>query len=152
MDVKDRNASLIIRRTFDAPITAVYNAWTNAHAIAQWLAPEERYAITVYKMDVQPGGAYRIGMKLEEKNIEHIVGGIYEVIQPLEKLVFSWQWEQDKDNAGNTKVTVELKDAGGKTEMILTHERFSTEFASSEHTKGWNGCFDRLAGFVQNTA
>lgn len=47
-----------------------------------------------------------------------------------------------------TLVTVEFRDLGGRTEVVLTHEMLPSEKSRDEHHKGWNGCLDRLARFL----
>jgi len=49
---------------------------------------------------------------------------------------------------GDTLVTIELFDRGGKTEVVLTHEKFPSDAARDEHNKGWAGCLDRLSQYV----
>ncbi|MCH7713593.1 MAG: SRPBCC domain-containing protein, partial [Chloroflexi bacterium] len=46
-----------------------------------------------------------------------------------EKLVFTWKWEQPDGNGPDLSadsremvVTVELRDMGGSTEVVVTHE------------------------------
>ncbi len=41
-------------------------------------------------------------------------------------------------------VTVQLIDRGNSTEMIFTHENFTTAKVRDSHQKGWDGCFDAL--------
>lgn len=72
-------------------------------------------------------------------------------MRPLEKLVYSWTWEHDPavgEQRGDTVVTVEFRDLGKETELVLTHECFATAEARHEHNTGWNECLDRLARLV----
>jgi len=50
--------------------------------------------------------------------------------------------------ARETLVTVEFRDLGKSTQVVLTHELFPTRKARDDHDKGWNGCLDRLAEAV----
>ena len=43
-----------------------------------------------------------------------------------------------------TLVTVEFNDMGEATELILTHEQFSTEQNRNNHEWGWNSSLDCL--------
>jgi uncharacterized protein YndB with AHSA1/START domain len=40
--------------------------------------------------------------------------------------VYTWAWEE-KPAEGETLVTVEFHDRGGRTEVVLIHERFPNE-------------------------
>ncbi len=137
--------ALKITRTFPAPREKVYHAWTEAEALKKWFAPSEKFVTRIPQLDVRVGGSYRVEMELEGK--VHIVVGTYQQVKPPEKLVFTWKWETEPQH-GETVVTIELFDRGGKTEIVLTHERFPSDAARDEHNKGWAGCLDRLGQYV----
>jgi len=46
---------------------------------------------------------------------------------------------------GETQVTVDFRQAGNSTEVVLTHEFFPTGKARDDHNRGWSSCLDRLA-------
>ena len=137
--------SLKITRTFPVPREKVFKAWTEAEALKRWFAPSDKYVTRIPVLEVRPGGRYRVEMETEGK--AHIVVGTYREVKPPEKLVFTWKWETEPQH-GDTLVTIEFLDRGGKTEVILTHEKFPSDAARDEHNKGWTGCFDRLGQFV----
>ena len=45
---------------------------------------------------------------------------------------------------GDTQVTVEFRERGAETELVLTHERFASARAREEHAEGWRTCLDRI--------
>ena len=47
-----------------------------------------------------------------------------------------------------TLVTIEFVDRGGATEIILTHERFSSENIMISHREGWNWMMDQLTTYL----
>src|SRR5258706_225690 len=56
---------------------------------------------------------------------------------PPVRLVFPWDWEEPASRVGDTVVTVEFKDAGGdRTEVVLTHERFTDPARMGRHQEG----------------
>jgi uncharacterized protein YndB with AHSA1/START domain len=137
---------LEIRRTFEAPRQKVFEAWTSPEALNQWWGPEG-YATPSAEVDLRPGGRYRLGMKkLPDGEIFYLSGAYREVRAP-EKLVYTWRWEYDAEFP-ETLVTVEFRDLGGRTEVVLTHEMLPNEKSRDEHNKGWNGCLDRLVRFL----
>ncbi|HSS44215.1 MAG TPA: SRPBCC domain-containing protein [Thermoanaerobaculia bacterium] len=137
--------ALKVSRTFPAPREKVFRAWTETEALKSWFAPSEKYVTRIARLDVRVGGAYRIEMEIEGK--AHIVAGTYREVNPPERLVFTWKWETEPRH-GDSLVTIEFLDRGGKTEVILTHEKFPSEAARDEHNKGWTGCLDRLEKFL----
>lgn len=137
--------SLRIARTFPAPREKVFKAWTEAQALKAWFAPSDKYVTRIPVLEPRVGGRYRIEMEFEGK--AHVVVGTYREVQPPEKLVFTWKWETEPAH-GETVVTIEFLDRGGRTEVVLTHEKFPSDAARDEHNKGWTGCLDRFGQYV----
>ena len=73
----------------------------------------------------------------------HVATGVYRIIRPPEKLVFTWSWEDDPKKI-DTAVTIDFRDAGSSTEVLLTHEFFPDMAARYSYKKGWSGCLDKL--------
>jgi uncharacterized protein YndB with AHSA1/START domain len=135
--------TLNLRRTFKAPRAKVFQAWTDPEELKNWWGPEG-YATPSAEVDLRVGGKYRLGMrKLPDGEILYLTG-VYREVRPPERLVYTWRWE-DKPEHGDTLVTVEFREAGESTEVVLTHEFFPTEKSRDDHNRGWNGCLDRLA-------
>jgi uncharacterized protein YndB with AHSA1/START domain len=132
--------SLNIAQEFNAPVEALFNAWTQPEVISQWFAPG---AMTVpeAKVDFKVGGAYRFVMQNQEGE-QFIVGGQYSEIVNPEKLVFSWQWESSPHA---TKVTVLFTAlADNKSKLELIHSEFQEQEACDKHNEGWMGCLSNL--------
>jgi uncharacterized protein YndB with AHSA1/START domain len=138
--------SLTLDRHFDADRDAVFRAWTDAAALAQWFAPADEFRTVVHELDVRVGGKYRIAM--HEADGIHVVYGEYVHINAPDSLVFTWAWEHDED-AVQMLVSIELAAANGGTDMRLLHERLPSETSRDLHNEGWAGCLARLAGVVE---
>jgi uncharacterized protein YndB with AHSA1/START domain len=137
--------ALRIQRDFKAPRERVFRALTNAAALGKWFAVAEGYTTPIAEVDLRIGGRYRLGMKPPDDGPLLIVGGVYQLIQPPEKLIFTWGWEAAGSDEPESLVTVELFDLGDDTQVVLTHEQFLTPEARDQHGDGWQGCFNRLA-------
>lgn len=142
--------SLQLKRIFAAPREKVFRAWTQPEELRQWFAPTEEYSVRDAEVDLKVGGKYRIAMKHRDEKISHVVVGTFREVRPLEKLVYTWHWEEAGPEAPEMLVTVEFHDRGGSTEIVLTHEFFPDDKARDEHNKGWTGCLDRLAKFLSS--
>lgn len=147
MEREQEQKSLNIRRTFRAPRSEVYNAWTKAEALTRWFAPGDEYSTDITQLEVREGGKYRIVMKHSSGTV-HTVTGQYRTVQPPSRLVFTWAWEGTDMEKNPTLVTLEFHEQGDSTELVLNHELFPTEDLKQEHGKGWNGCLDRLTRFL----
>ena len=134
--------TLIIRRTFNSPRAKVFEAWTKPELIKQWFAPNDTFVIPIATVDFKVGGAYRIGMRPQDRETLHIATGVYREIKPPEKLVFTWLWEGEEPM--DTLVTVEFRDLGNVTEVMLKHESFPDMETRNKHSEGWTGCLELL--------
>ncbi|MBI1804945.1 MAG: SRPBCC domain-containing protein [Ignavibacteriae bacterium] len=140
--------TLIIKRTFNAPRAKVFEAWTTPEQLKQWFSPSDNYLIPIATVDLKVGGTYRIGMRPQDRETLHVATGVYREIRPPEKLVFTWSWEGEPME---TLVTVEFRDLGNETEVMLKHENFSDDATRDKHSEGWTGCMTRLARTLQKT-
>lgn len=133
--------TLIIRRTFNAPRAKVFEAWTNPEQLKHWFSPNDAFVISIATVDLKVGGTYHIGMKPPDRESLHVATGVYREIIPPEKLVFSWSWEGEPLD---TLVTVEFRDLGNATEVMLKHEYFPDAQTRDKHSEGWTGCLELL--------
>ncbi|MES2773124.1 MAG: SRPBCC domain-containing protein [Bacteroidota bacterium] len=76
-----------ITRTFDAPVSLVFKAWTDAKWLADWWGPKG-FSISVSELDVQPGGYFYIDMKAPDDSNFPMDGTFLEINRPG-RLVFT---------------------------------------------------------------
>lgn len=139
--------TLRLEREFAAPPDRVYAAWTDPRLLAQWWGPEGM-TCPVCEVDLRVGGAYRTCMK-GEKGDEHWVSGVYRVIEPGKRLVFTWAWEENGKRGHEMLVEVSFARAGRKTRVVLTHSDFASLESCTNHRAGWTSsfvCLDRFLG------
>lgn len=122
----------------------VFAAWTNPKEMYDWYAPNDRFETPIVEIDLQSGGAYRVGMTPPGEEV-HIVTGQYCRVEPPHVLSFTWAWKSPRVDVQETQVTVEFQPRGSGTNVVLTHERFRDEEQRKSHAWGWTGCLERLA-------
>lgn len=135
---------LVIRRRMPVPREAVYAAWTDPDNMREWMCPGEVQSAEA-KLDVRVGGSYRILMKGGQQEYDHT--GTYQVVDPPSKLAFTWI-SKGTDNQP-TLVTLEFLDRGEESELVLTHERFTTEDMMKRHKGGWTQIVEKLVVQLQ---
>ena len=141
--------TLQIRKIFSAPRQKIFEAWTEPEKLTRWLCRvSAEHSTEVLELDVRAGGHYRLEVTTPEGSRMFLFGTYREVKFP-ERLVFTWCWEGDPD-FGETLVTIDLHARGESTEMVLTHERFSSTEGRDRHAIGWQGCFDRLTELLSS--
>jgi len=136
--------SLKVVRQYQTTPAKVWQAWTSAEALKQWMGPEGVVCLEA-EADVRVGGRYRILMKSPDGK-QHDVRGVYREIQPNRKLVFSWMWQGGPER--ESLVTIDLRAIDTGTELTLTHEQFTDESERDHHRQGWDGCLDSLERFI----
>ena len=134
------NIYLTLYRVIDAPVEAVYAAWTEPEMLRRWLAPGNA---TVVRAIAEPevGGAFLLEMRGADGR-RWLTRGRYREIVPHRRLVHTWRWEGSEVE---TLVTVEFEpESAGRTRLTLTHSRFTQEEMRDEHVQGWTGCLAKL--------
>ena len=139
---------LVVTRSFAAPRSRVFRAFTDRNEVKQWFGPEG-FAISACAMDLRVGGAYRIVMRSPEGR-EHTVRGVYQEISKPNRLAFTWAWEDEEGEPGHeTLVTISFADKDGKTLLRLNHRRFESRKARDAHKHGWGSCFVCLTEYLR---
>ena len=135
---------LKITRTFDAPRTLVFDAWTNPESEVGWWGPKD-FSKLMQEIDLQVGGRHRLGM-VSPKGEKHVSGGVYHEIVPPERLVMTEAWEDSRGMPGHeTLVMINLVERNGKTEMTFEQTGFEDAATRNSHREGWTEAFDALA-------
>ncbi len=76
----------------------------------------------------------------------YTVKGVYEAIEPHDRLVFSWAWQRPE--AYDSRVVVEFFERDGGTLLVLRHQRLNADDAA-DHRDGWGMCLGQLHALLQ---
>jgi uncharacterized protein YndB with AHSA1/START domain len=133
---------LSIRRRMPASRDVVFEAWTDPHGLREWMCPGDTFAAEA-TLDLRVGGSYRIVMKSKTRDYVHT--GVYQVVEPPSKLVFTWTREEDEVP---TLVTVEFVALGDESELVLTHERFQDAEVMKRYQGGWGQIAEKFASYL----
>jgi uncharacterized protein YndB with AHSA1/START domain len=145
----ERDVTIV--RTFDAPRSLVFKAWTDAAQLAQWWGPDG-FTNPVCEIDARSGGALRIHRRSPDGQIYPMKGVIQDILAP-ERIVFT---NIAVDAAGNHLLegltTVTFAEDGGKTKLTLhTRAVAVTEIAIAYlqgMEMGWTQSIERLLALV----
>jgi uncharacterized protein YndB with AHSA1/START domain len=135
--------TLVLERVFDAPLSLMWQCWTEPQHLERWSAPRG-FTIPCCEGDLRPGGKWRCQMRSPEGNTLWL-GGVYREIVVNRRLVMTHAWEEDGMPGRETLVTVRFEDLGGKTRVTLEQAGFDSAGARDGHLGGWSECFDLLA-------
>ena len=122
---------LIVTRTFDAPPSTVYKAWSQPELFKRWWMPKSVTGVSLVScdMDVRTGGKYRLEFGTGGPDTMAFYGKYLEVV-PNERIV----WTNDEGEEGAV-TTVTFEEQGGKT-LLNFHEIYPSREALEEALQG----------------
>lgn len=138
---------LTITRVLDAPRELVWRAWTDPQQLMQWWGPKHHPAVHL-AMDVRPGGVWRNCLRSVETGNDLWHHGTFREVVPMERLVFTFVWEEEGERGMENIVTITFADEGNKTRNKTRLTLHQTPFQSlgerDGHGEGWGSSFERL--------
>ncbi|MGC3991962.1 MAG: SRPBCC domain-containing protein [Chthoniobacteraceae bacterium] len=134
---------ILITRTFDAPPSLVFRAWTIPQYTMNWWGCDE-FRGTHMEMDVRPGGKWRCCLKSSVTGEERWMHGVYREVSKFDRISFTFAWELEGDWGRETVVTVNFVEEDGKTRMFFRHGGFVSTELCNGHEIGWTSGFTRL--------
>ncbi|CAN5733531.1 hypothetical protein BH10CYA1_BH10CYA1_33970 [soil metagenome] len=146
---KQKSNELRIIREYNAPVKAVWDAWTDPAQAAQWWGPRG-FTITTHSKDLRVGGHWHYTMHGPD-GVDYPNHTKYFEVDQYKKLVY--------DHGGNDeqeplfRVTVTFAEKQGKTLMDM-RMALATPEAAEETRKfvkkaGGNATWDRLAEYLE---
>lgn len=164
--VEENKQSIVIERVFDAPVEAVWKAWTDPEIIKKWWGPEGFSAPSI-KIDLKVGGKYIYAMQgppgSQWDKIMYSAGDFKEIV-PMKKIVVSDYFSDAQGNKADPKdfgqpentpsemtSIITFDDVGnGKTKLTITYPRPENEaqfqaMLKSGMKEGWASSLNKLA-------
>lgn len=148
MAAKNKENEIYITRIYDAPVSVVWDAWTDPKQVAQWWGPRG-FTITTHSKDLRPGGRWIYTMHGPD-GVDYPNNTLYYEVEKHSRLVYDHG--ANENQPALFKVTVEFTDLKGKTKMEMTMALPTAE-AAAETKKfiklaNGNSTWDRLAEYL----
>lgn len=152
MAAKHKPNELYLERIYDAPIKAVWDAWTDLNQVSKWWGPRG-FTITTKSKDLRPGGQWIYTMHGPD-GVDWPNMTTYHEVVPYSRLVYDHGASEGKPPL--FRVTVNFIDMKNKTKMEMTMA-LETEEAAREIGKfikqaGGNATWDRLGEHLEKEA
>jgi uncharacterized protein YndB with AHSA1/START domain len=150
---------LVITRTFNAPQSLVWQAWSQPEHFKKWWGPKE-FTCPDAEIDFRVGGKFLASM-MDDKGKKIWSTGTYKEIDPKTKIIFSDCFANEKGDIVSgeeygmkgmpmeMEVTVMLKEDGGKTEMTIIHKGIPAGEHQQGANVGWNSSIDKMQEMVE---
>jgi uncharacterized protein YndB with AHSA1/START domain len=149
MTAKSESNEIRIIRIYDAPVRAVWDAWTDPKQAAQWWGPRG-FTLTTHSKDLRVGGSWRYTMHGPD-GVDYPNNTLYYEVEECAKLVY----DHGRNDGGPPvfRVTVLFSEVDGKTKLDMTMT-LPTPEAAVETRKfvkkaGGEATWDRLAEFLE---
>ena len=137
-----------ITRIYDAPLEAVWDAWTDPEQAAKWWGPRG-FTLTTHSKDLRPGGSWVYTMHGPD-GVDYPNTAVYHEVEKHKKLVYDHGGSVDRPPM--FRVTVIFSDGDGKTTMEMTMALATPEEAAATRKfvkdVGGNTTWDRLAEYL----
>ncbi len=137
----DARREVRIRRTFDAPIEEVFDAWTSPEVMRRWFHCAPDWETPEVEVELCAGGKVRVVMRRPDGTETH-ADGQYTVIDRPHRLVMTWTFDDDPTNEQLIELTFSESDAS--TTVVMLNSGISTDRRRDAQDQGWHGCFDEL--------
>ena len=149
MAEKNKSNEIRITRIYDAPLHAVWDAWTDPDQVAQWWGPRG-FSLTTHHKDLRPGGSWTYTMHGPDR-ADYPNKTYYLEVEKYSKLVYDHGGNDDRPPL--FRVTVLFSEIKGKTKMDMSMTLPTPEAA--EETRrfikkaGGDSTWDRLAEYLE---
>ncbi|MFX3626116.1 MAG: SRPBCC family protein [bacterium] len=144
---KRNGKTLTIKRTFDAPIQIVWQAWSNPKYISQWWG-HKGMEVNIIEHNFKVGGAWLYSMPMPDGK-EFISEGVYSEIKEPNKIVTSANFKPMTEG-----VTMEMffEDAGKQTNFTFNVHHVTEEYCKQQEEMGffdgWGSIFVGLENYL----
>jgi uncharacterized protein YndB with AHSA1/START domain len=143
--MSDNKVSL--HRVIKASPEKIYRAFTESIAIASWLPPYG-FLCTVYDLNVQVGGTYKMSFQNFTTGNSHSFGGTYVEIKPNTFLKYTDQFD-DPNLPGVMTTSVWLQKTSAGTELKVIQEGIPSVIPVEMCYLGWQESLEKLIKLVE---
>lgn len=130
---------VVIEKQVSAPPADVFEAFTSPERLALWWWPH--IEDTRYEVDARAGGSFRI----VSRAAGIATAGEFLELDPSERIVMTWNWENDGVSEVPEVVRVKLEPSGTGTLVSVTHEVDEVAGDAESQRQGWESVLGRLA-------
>ena len=149
MVAKNKSNEIRIVRMYDAPVEAVWDAWTDPEQVVQWWGPRG-FTLTTHSKDLRPGGHWHYTMHGPD-GVDYPNKTKYLEVEEHAKLVYDHGGYDDRPPL--FRVTALFAQIGQQTRLEMSMS-FATPDIAEEMGKfikkaGGNATWDRLAEYLE---
>ncbi len=151
MPARDKSNEIHITRVYDAPVKAVWEAWTDINQVVQWWGPRG-FTLTSHSKSLKPGGIWHYTMHGPD-GVDYPNKTLYHEVEEYRKLVYDHGGYDDRPPL--FRVTALFSESDGKTTLEFRMSLPTAEQAEATRQfikkAGGDATWDRLAEYLNKT-
>ena len=137
-----------VRRIIPVKKERLFRAWTEPEQVTRWWTIGEGWRAEFAEIDLRVGGVFTVGNRPRSGEPVLITGKFLEV-EPPDRLVYTWRF--GPANPEENVITVEFRELGEETEIVVTHEQASKAMLAGA-VAGWEAALESLKTYSSLTA
>jgi|SRR5581483_3066833 len=142
---EEQYKKLTIKRTFDAPLEVVWQAWTNPEQFAKWWSPDG-FTVPVCELDVKAGGVFHVEMEGPDGTLYPTIGQFREVSEPKQLSFTNTPMDNNGKKLFEVLQTVRFSANGDKTEIEVVSEVLSATPQAAPYLAGMESGLNQALG------
>ncbi len=124
----------VVRQRLPAPPDIVFDEWTDAARLAEWMCPRPARCLNV-EADARIGGT--LGFDIEEAGRTFRVSGNYLTLERPHRVAFTWSCSTWPDPTIQTVVTVTIEPDGTEASIMTIEHELLPPALVQQHAHGW---------------
>ena len=124
----------VVRQRLPAPPDVVFDEWTDAARLAEWMCPRPARCLNV-EADARIGGT--VGFDIEEAGRTFRVSGNYLTLERPHRVAFTWSCSTWPDPTIQTVVTVTIEPDGTEASIMTIEHELLPPALVQQHAHGW---------------
>ena len=126
----------------NAPMAAVWHAYTNPEDIKQWNAASDDWHTTQASVDLRVGGQFSSRMEAKDGSFGFDFAGTYTKVVPMQLLEYAF---------GDRTAVVEFISGAQGVRVKVTFDA-ETEHSVEQQQEGWQSILNHFSKHVESTA
>jgi uncharacterized protein YndB with AHSA1/START domain len=124
----------VVRRRLPAPADIVFDEWTDAARLAEWMCPRPARCLNM-EADPRIGGT--VAFDVEEAGRTFRVSGNYVTLERPHRVAFTWSCSTWLDPAIQSVVTVTIEPDGAEASIMTIEHQLLPPALVQQHARGW---------------
>ena len=138
----------VVRQRLPAPPDVVFDEWTDAARLAEWMCPRPARCLNV-QADPRIGGM--LVVDIEEAGSTFRVSGNYLTLDRPHRVAFTWSCSTWPDPTVQTLVTVTIEPEGTEASIMTIEHELLPPALVPQHAHGWAVTATQLQSRLRST-